>query len=137
MEKVIYAALCLVSVAFAENIDERQKAIEAWEKVISFHEEECLQESGADENLVNNAFRAARFPDDYNFKCFFKCHYFNLGFMDKEGNFNEEVILNRIHGGDTHIMKVCENVAYKEIDLCNRTYAFINCGMPMIFAKYV
>ncbi|KAF5278885.1 hypothetical protein FQA39_LY18339 [Lamprigera yunnana] len=128
--------LQLVVVDETCKVDMRNQIIEAWDKMLNLHKEECIKESGADENDVSNIFKTDTIPDSYSMKCFLKCHHVFLGFMDEKGNLNDEEILKGIAGADVEYMKICNEVAYKEVDLCNRMFEYVKCGVTKILAKF-
>ncbi|KAF5278888.1 hypothetical protein FQA39_LY18342 [Lamprigera yunnana] len=131
--KRIFGVLCLLSVAFAQS-DIIQQTAAKWLEIFTIHKTECLAESGAMESDIINSFASLQLPDDnYNLKCYFKCVYRKLDFIDPDGTFHIPN-LKTIPDTFEEMIVDCAREVANESDLCLKVYLSLKCGIPRALA---
>ncbi|KAF2879719.1 hypothetical protein ILUMI_26453 [Ignelater luminosus] len=90
----------------------------------------CAAENNVDAKVVKKAYDDNDFPDDGNFKCFYKCYFKKMTMLNDDGSINETVIKS-LKLSDVNKAKVEALVnKYKGnagADVCQVAYEFGKC----------
>ncbi|KAF5278889.1 hypothetical protein FQA39_LY18343 [Lamprigera yunnana] len=128
--------LSLIVVASTKNVEDIIKQSEEdWDAIFMSYKKQCIEESGVDENDVLEPFEKVMFPDKRNFKCYIKCQYALLNYMDVEGNFNLEKMVNTITALSPEVAKNCIDRASTDVNLCDKAYSFVICAVPKVLTN--
>ncbi|KAF5301634.1 hypothetical protein FQA39_LY10681 [Lamprigera yunnana] len=127
MKALVFCSLISLAVATSLlNINKEQ--IQKWEKMIAPFKSECINESKVDRQLALGALAAGHLPTDENFKCYVKCLYTQLHFIDADGNANVELISKTIDSATAELTHYCFDKHKDESDLCKKVFNYITCG---------
>ncbi|KAF5291826.1 hypothetical protein FQA39_LY19401 [Lamprigera yunnana] len=127
MSIIIFFVLLCLSPAILSNKNENDELLKSWEKLFEPFRRECIKESGVNEDDVIDIEKLLNFPNYENFKCYLKCQYQHLHFVDTEGNFDVPTMLKEVVGITETVINTCILKASNENDLCNKSYTFGKC----------
>ncbi|KAF5292246.1 hypothetical protein FQA39_LY14061 [Lamprigera yunnana] len=113
MKLIILSVLCLSAVAFN---DKQKVVLDTWGNIFQPNRNECIKQSGASDSSIDAMFTTLEFPDNYNFKCYFRCQYTKLNLIDDKGNFNLPFIFENVSADETDIIKECAIAANQKSD---------------------
>ncbi|KAF5273097.1 hypothetical protein FQA39_LY07587 [Lamprigera yunnana] len=133
MKFILFHFLCLLSTVFSQNADaETTKLKILWEDMFTKYKTECIAESGAAETDVMNTFKTLILPENDDLKCYFKCAYVKLSFLNENGNFVVSNLLTIPGGDDINMVTNCVGKVANESDLCNKVYKSLQCGLTTV-----
>lgn len=98
-------------------------------QTIRTYRQECLNETDVDPNLVYGADRG-EFPEDEKLKCFAKCFYRKVGFIDDAAEVQLDHIRSKIPDGEDRqkaldVIEKCKGTEGK--DACDKAYRLHKC----------
>ncbi|KAF5278883.1 hypothetical protein FQA39_LY18337 [Lamprigera yunnana] len=127
MKIIIFSFLCY-SAAFTKDVpDEHKELLAQWVNITTIHMTECSAKTGVEESEIINAFETMVYPDKQSLKCYFKCAYEKLNFLNADGNFVMPMLLTLPGISESIILECIDHVA-NESDLCKKVYDAIVCG---------
>ncbi|KAF5278881.1 hypothetical protein FQA39_LY18335 [Lamprigera yunnana] len=110
--------------------------VDEWLELFTRHKTECLAQSGAEESDLMDAFKTLKLSDKESSKCYFKCVYEKLNFLDADGNFDLSMVLTIPGVKDKALVEECTNSVANEKNLCEKVYKSLLCGLPKILASF-
>ncbi|KAF5290618.1 hypothetical protein FQR65_LT01908 [Abscondita terminalis] len=100
---------------------------EAWLKLVEPLESKCACESGAKIKDIRHLWATYEYKDIACLKCYVKCIYYELGFVDPEGHLIEENFLRDVLGSTPEAVETCIEETKDISDLCRKFYEFDEC----------
>ncbi|KAF5278878.1 hypothetical protein FQA39_LY18332 [Lamprigera yunnana] len=137
MKTVLFICLCLSSVAFTQNINGTLATlVDQLLELFTRHKTECIAQSGAEVSDIMDAFKTLKLSDKEPFKCYFKCAFEKLNYLDADGNFDLSMALTIPGVKDKALVEECTNSVANEKNLCEKVYKLLLCGVPKILASF-
>ncbi|KAF5299569.1 hypothetical protein FQR65_LT09374 [Abscondita terminalis] len=101
---------------------------EAWRVLVNPLESKCACASGAKVNDIKTLWKTFQYPpNNACLRCYLKCIYYELGFVDYQGNLIEENIVRDALGVTPIIAATCKNETANILDLCDKFYQLDKC----------
>ncbi|KAK4873058.1 hypothetical protein RN001_015087 [Aquatica leii] len=100
----------------------------SWLTLIKPFETLCASQSGATLKDIHTLWDSLIYPHDNEYlKCYIKCIYTSLGFVDSNYNVVRDVFLKKTLGVTDELFTRCEEEIEDIRDLCNKFYKFDEC----------
>nr|USF20779.1 odorant-binding protein [Lasioderma serricorne] len=120
---IVAGIVALVAVVAAQELTPQQR------ETIRTFRQDCLNETKVDPNLVYGADRG-EFPEDEKLKCFAKCFYRKVGFIDDAAELKLDYIKSKIPEGVDRkkaldVIEKCKDT--KGTDACDKAFKLHKC----------
>ncbi|KAF5307067.1 hypothetical protein FQR65_LT07126 [Abscondita terminalis] len=120
----ILITLCLVAVVVCQNNVVKDKLKE----ILGKHKDECLEQSKAEPELVDELLDDIHFPKNEELKCYFECAFSKSKFINDDlkldSNMIKEVLPESTTDADKIVSK-CENVGSGS--KCAKAFDILRC----------
>ncbi|KAF5271684.1 hypothetical protein FQA39_LY08007 [Lamprigera yunnana] len=127
MKLLIACVFCFSSVFAWTSNYHRQQTFEEWDKLFAIHRDECIKESGIYKEDAYDMEKIVTFPNYYGFKCYLKCQYNRLQFIDAEGLPNAAKLTGLGAGVDEEMITKCLPEILHTTNECDKSYNFARC----------
>ncbi|KAF5290768.1 hypothetical protein FQA39_LY14611 [Lamprigera yunnana] len=117
--------ISLVSAVFSMQVP--PPITHAWLSTLSYHFEECTEESKVDPDLAKNAFSGLALPDQEQLNCFYKCVHRKFNFYNADGEYDKATMVSAIDHLTDKMADKCIANAKSETDSCRKAYKISSC----------
>ncbi|KAF5290767.1 hypothetical protein FQA39_LY14610 [Lamprigera yunnana] len=101
--------------------------LSSWKTLIAPHVDQCIEETKIDREVAKSAFMNSTPPDKVVFGCYFKCIDEKLGFLLPGGQYNKQVMVEKINHLTDKMADKCIAKTKSESDDCHKVYNMAHC----------
>ncbi|KAK5646130.1 hypothetical protein RI129_004594 [Pyrocoelia pectoralis] len=109
-----------------------QATLQIWNDIAEGHYQICAKTFNIDMDLAKNYFLYLYLPDERPFHCFIKCIYDRVHFLTSEGDFDPEVVVNKVHFLSQEIVDKCIQEIHHFTDSCKKAYVGGTCAIAYL-----